>query len=94
MVSFHGNRTMTKTEVSTREQGIAVMGWTRLVVGGIWTLGLWIRKEVECFKWGLMSHTHRIIKDNAESNLNDGDPGQELSEWGIQEGDYGISLHR
>lgn len=93
MVSLHSDRTATKTEVSTWEQGSAVMGRTRLVVGGMWTLGLWIRKEVERFKWSLMGHTSRIIKDNAESNLNDGGSGEGVSEWGIQELDYGISLH-
>lgn len=83
MVSLHSDGTITKTEVSTREQDIAVTGWTRLIVGGMWTLGLWIRKEVECFKWSLMGHMSRIIEDNAESNLDDGGSGQEVPEWGI-----------
>ena len=48
---------------------------------GMWTLGLWIRKAVECFKWGFMSHTSRSMEDSgAEADLNCGGLDQEVSE--------------
>ncbi|KAL6043466.1 hypothetical protein STEG23_020950, partial [Scotinomys teguina] len=61
MVSLHNNRTMTKTEVGTGDWGIAVIGLTVLLFGGIWTLRVWIRKAAEFFKWDLMGHTHRSM---------------------------------
>lgn len=36
----------TKTEVVTREQGIAVTVLTMLLLGEMWIWGLWIRKAV------------------------------------------------
>lgn len=48
---------MTKTEVVTRGQGIAVIGLAMLLAEGIWkTLGILARKAVGQFKWDLMSH--------------------------------------
>jgi hypothetical protein len=36
-------------------------------------LGLWIRKAVECFRWGLMGHISRNIEDSsAKGDLNFG----------------------
>jgi len=34
-----------------------------LLVGGMCTLGLWIRKAVGYFNQGLLSHTFRIMED-------------------------------
>jgi hypothetical protein len=48
MVSLHTNKTLTKTEVSTRDWGIVMTGLTRLLFGGMWIWGLW--KAVEGFK--------------------------------------------
>jgi hypothetical protein len=44
-----------------------------LLFGGMWTLGLWIRKAVEWFKCCLMGHTSRSMEDSsAKGNLNCG----------------------
>ena len=44
-------------------------------------MGLWIRKAVECFKWGLMGQSSRKMKDSgAEGDLNCGGLAQEVSE--------------
>jgi hypothetical protein len=53
MVSLYSNRTLTKTEVGTSDQGIAVTGLTMVLIGKMWTSGLCIRKIVECLKLGL-----------------------------------------
>jgi hypothetical protein len=38
--------------------------------GGMWILGLWVRKAVESFKWNLMGHSSRSMGDSgAESDL-------------------------
>ena len=50
-VSLHNNKTLTKTEVGTRDH-IAVIGLTVLLFGRMWIRGLWIWKAGECFKWG------------------------------------------
>jgi hypothetical protein len=42
MVSVHSSKTLTKTEIGTRDWGIAVIGLTMLLFGRIWNLGLWI----------------------------------------------------
>ena len=47
----------------------------------IWTLGLWVRKAVECFKCCLKDQASRNIEDNgAEHDLNSGELAQEVSE--------------
>ena len=56
--------TLTKTEVGTRDWGIAVIGLTMFLFGGIWTLVLWVRKAVECFKHCLMGHTSRSMENS------------------------------
>ena len=55
MVSVHSS----KTEVGTRDWGIAVIGLTMLLFERMWIWGLWIWKAVECFKWGLIGYTSR-----------------------------------
>ena len=40
--------------------------------GRMYTLGLWIRKAVECFNQGLLSHTFRSMEGRDEDNLNCG----------------------
>ena len=41
------------------------------MTGGIWTLGVWVRKAVACFKLGLMGHCSRRVEDSgAEGDLN------------------------
>ena len=48
---------------------------------GIWTLGLWIRKAVECFKFCLMGHSSWSMEDiGAGGDLNCGGLTQKDSE--------------
>jgi hypothetical protein len=42
-----------------------VIGLAMFLFGGMWILGLWIRKSVQHFKWGLMSHFSRNMEDGA-----------------------------
>ena len=35
-----------------------------LLFEGIWNIGLWIRKVVECFKCCLMGHTGKSMEDS------------------------------
>ena len=49
MVSHHSNKTQTKTEVGTRDCGIALVGLTMILFGGMWVLEVWILKVVEYF---------------------------------------------
>jgi len=65
-VSIHSNKTLTKTEVGTRNWDITIIGLTVLSFGRMWILGLWIWKAVERFKWGLMGYLSRKV----ESHLN------------------------
>ena len=79
MVSIHRSKTLTKTEVGTRDWSIAVIGLTMCLFGGMWILRLWIWKAVECFKWGLMDHPSRNMEDFVtESDLNCADLAQEV----------------
>jgi hypothetical protein len=78
MVSVHSSRTPSKTEVGTRDWGIAVIGLTMLLFEIMWILELWIWKAVEC--WGLMSHPSRNMEEFvAGSNLNCVDLAQGIS---------------
>lgn len=44
-------------------------------------MGAWIRKAVECFKWGLLGHTSRTIEERgAEVDLNYVSLDQDISE--------------
>ena len=63
MVSVHSSKTLTKTEVGTRDWGIAVIGLTMLLFGRMWILGLWIWTLVECFKSSLMGYPSRSVED-------------------------------
>ena len=77
-VSVHSSRTPSKTEVGTRDWGIAVIRLTMLLFEIMWILELWIWNAVEC--WGLMSHPSRNMEDFvAGSNLNCVDLAQEIS---------------
>ena len=49
--------------------GIAVIGLDVLLFGEMWTLRLWIRKEVEYFNWGLMGHTSRNPEDSGAEGV-------------------------
>lgn len=46
----------------------------------MWSLGLWIRKTLECYKWDLMGHIKIRKKSSAEGGLSCGNPAQEVSE--------------
>lgn len=84
MVSLESSKTQTKTEVGTKDWGIVVIDLTMILFGGMWTLGVQIRKAVESFKWGLMGHPSRSLKDSgAEDDLNCGDLDLEVSEENI-----------
>lgn len=84
MVSLHNSRIMTKTEVCTGDQGIAVTGLIMKFVGGIWkTFGLWTRKLVGHFKLDLIGHPSRKTEDSVDWDLSCGDPAQEVSEGRI-----------
>ena len=66
--SVHSSKTITKTEVGTRDWGIAMIGLTMFLFGYMGTRGLWIWKAMECVKWALMSYLSRTMQDgNAES---------------------------
>ena len=54
VVSLYKNRTLTNTEVGTKDWGIAVIVLTVILIG-MQTFGLGIGNTVECFKWGLMN---------------------------------------
>ena len=43
-------QTLTKTEVGTRDWGIAMIYLTMLLFERMWTVGLWIRKAIGGFK--------------------------------------------
>ena len=78
MVSLHSIRN-TKTEVGTRDWGVAVIGLTMFLFEEIQTLGLWIRKLVDRFKCCLMGHPNRNREDSdTECDLNYGCLDQEL----------------
>ena len=41
-----------------------------VLVGGIWTLGLWVRTAVDCFKHGLMDRSSKSMEGSgAEKDL-------------------------
>jgi hypothetical protein len=75
MVFVHSSKTLTKTEVGTRECNVAVIGLTMLSFQR-----MWIWNTVECFKCALMGHPSRNKEDIvAGSNLNCVDLAQEIS---------------
>ena len=73
MVSLHRNRNP-KTEVGSRDWGIAFIGLIMFLFGGMKILGVWIWKVIEVFKWDLMGHPSRNMEDlGAEHDLNLGE---------------------
>ena len=54
MVSLHSIQVLTKKDVGSQEQGIAVRDLSILFIDGMWSLGFRIRKAVEHFKLDLM----------------------------------------
>lgn len=58
-----------------------MIGIIILLFRGMWTLGIWIRKAVEYFNWGLMSNPSRNMEDSdGEGDLNSENLAQEISE--------------
>lgn len=53
-----------KTEIGTRDWEIAVIGLTIFLLGGMWALGLWIRKTIGHYKGGLMGNTSKSMEDS------------------------------
>ena len=54
MVSFPRIKILTMTEfIPATDWAIVAIGLTMFLFRRIWTLALWIRKLVECFKMGL-----------------------------------------
>lgn len=52
----------------------------KLLFEEMWTLGIWIRKAVECFRQGLMGNTSRGLEDSGtEGDLNCEVLAQEVS---------------
>jgi hypothetical protein len=49
MVSLHSSRTLTKTEITTRDWNTAVIGLAMFLFVGMWNLELCIRKAVGHF---------------------------------------------
>jgi hypothetical protein len=62
-VSVHSSKTLTKTEVDTRDLDIAVLGITMLLFVRMWILEISIWKAMECFNWDLMGHLIKNMKD-------------------------------
>lgn len=69
MASIHSNRTVINTEGDTRSRCF----WSNHAV--CWkTMGDWDRKVVRLFKWDLVEHTSRNMKDSdLNCNMNCGD---------------------
>ena len=55
--------TLNKTEVGIRDWSIAVIGLPMFLSGRMWMRGLWVWNAVESFRWGLMGHPSRNMKD-------------------------------
>ena len=81
IVSFHSNRTMTKTEAGTRDWGY-FCSRPNHDIKGIWkTLELWTRKVARIFKLELRGHPIRNMEDNSiKGNVDGESPFQEVSE--------------
>ena len=61
IVSVQSIKTLIKTEVGTRDWGIAVIVLTMLLWGEKWILRLW--EAVESFNLGLMGYASREMED-------------------------------
>ena len=60
MVLFYSNRTL-------RQKLISVVSYCydkpdHAAGGKVWSLGLWVRKAVECFKWSLVNRPSRDME--------------------------------
>jgi hypothetical protein len=63
MVSIHSSKTLTKTEVGTRDLGITVIGLTMLSFERMWIWGLWIDWRVRA-RAHTHTHTHTLALTN------------------------------
>lgn len=61
---FTAKETITKTYMGARDRGIALIGLTMLLFERIWTLGVWIRKTIECFNCCLLDYPNRNMVDS------------------------------
>ena len=78
MVFIQSDRTLSKAEVATWEQGIAVAILTTLFFGRMWKIwGLWVRKLVGHFRQGLLGHPNKFMEDSSvESSMECGSLAQ------------------
>ena len=81
MQSLYRNRTITETELGTRNWDTALKGLTKLLFGELQIIwGLWIKTATECYKQSLMGHHSKSTKDSRAENNEDYGPAQEVLE--------------
>jgi hypothetical protein len=81
MVSLYSNGTQAETKDCARDYSITMIDLTIFLFKRICTLGLWVRKIVECFKHCIVGHTSKNIKDSsAEGDLILGDLDPDISQ--------------
>ena len=70
-----------RQKLALGREHVPVIELIRLLVDGMWIWGLWIRRAVDCCKWGMMGHTRRCTEESGtEGNVDYRGPAQEVSE--------------